>query len=229
MNEGKEMLQLVGVSMEYGSTPEKVRVLDAVDFSLERGERIVLMGPSGCGKTTLLHILGGLLKPTAGEVRWEGVPIDFRKKGMERRRGQLLGFIFQRPLLFPELNVEENVAFPGRILGPGEGLFRARELLDWVGLVHRRRAMPWELSGGEQQRVAIARALMGSPKFLLADEPTGSLDNVTGERVKELLLTLSQNHRIGLLLVTHNPGLAPIGDRIVQIVGENLEETREKI
>jgi ABC-type lipoprotein export system ATPase subunit len=189
--------------------------LDGLDFSISRGERVVVMGPSGCGKTTLLHVLGGLLQPTAGTVRWNGMPLPF--PGWRGKRSGFLGHVFQRPMLFPELTVEENVLFPQRILS-GEktaGLVRVRELLDSVGLGHRRTAMPWELSGGEQQRVAIARALMTRPRFLLADEPTGSLDRCAGDRVRDRLWELAAAQGTGLVVVTHNPRFIPIADRLL--------------
>jgi ABC-type lipoprotein export system ATPase subunit len=213
--------------MTYGNPSGEENILECMDFFIHRGERIALLGPSGCGKTTLLHILGGLLQPTEGTVLFCGVPLAAKGRDMARRRGQLFGFIFQRPLLFPELTAEENVAFPGKILGRRRSLFRARELLDSVGLAHRREAMPWELSGGEQQRVAIARALITGPKFLLADEPTGSLDSAAGERVWEQLFDLSHSHNTGLLLATHNPCLASHCDQIFRIRERKLEKMKE--
>jgi predicted ABC-type transport system involved in lysophospholipase L1 biosynthesis ATPase subunit len=203
-----------------------VPVLCSVDFSLSVGESCVLLGPSGCGKTTLVHLLGGLLRPSCGDIFWGSHRLWSAGRSVEnRRRGRWIGFVFQCHTLLPEMTVWENILFPSRVAGGRDfsaAAGRAEELLDRVGLLGRRRSFPRDLSGGEQQRVAIARALLCRPQFLLADEPTGSLDGISSASVRDLLFDLCGRDGSGLLIVTHDALFIPRADRTVTLEGGHL-------
>ncbi len=212
MSEAPPRIELVGVHREFGAgTAPKVRALDGVDTVLAPGEFVSVEGPSGCGKTTLLNVLGLIDVPTAGELRWDGVPVQ-RQSDAQRARLRLtsIGFIFQRFYLLPTLTALENVELPMRAarLGAGPRRSRATALLEEVGLSHRKDAFPHELSGGEEQRVAIARALANEPRLLLADEPTGELDRANTEVVLDLLVRIHATRPVSIVLVTHNPRVA---------------------
>lgn len=199
-----------------GTTIPAVR---GVNLTLHPGEFIAIVGPSGSGKSTLLHLIGGIDLPTRGEVRLFGRPTTaLSDPALSALRLRRIGFIFQRFFLLPMLTVEENLALPAleaRVAAPAR---RARidEVLAYVGLAPRRRHLPGQLSGGEMQRVAIARALMNHPALLLADEPTGELDQETGREIGALLARI---HREGtaVVLVTHNPELASLASHIYTI------------
>jgi lipoprotein-releasing system ATP-binding protein len=213
----------------------EVPVLKGLDLEVERGEFLSLVGASGCGKTTLLHLLGTLDRPDKGEILLEGRRIDTLTGGeRDRLRNEIFGFIFQFYHLLPELNVLENILMPEMIRssvfswwGKRRRLRReALRLIDLVGLGHRVKHKPSELSGGEMQRTAIARALMNQPQILLADEPTGNLDSTTGEGIVQLLHDLNRQEGLTIVMVTHNAELAASADRIVRmaegrIAGEN--------
>ncbi len=196
-----------------------VRALGPIDLVVDRGEHVTVVGPSGSGKSTLLNVLGLLDRPTAGTYRLDGVDVagldERRRTGI---RGQWLGFVFQSFHLLPHRSALENVALAGVYAGrPRRERERtAADLLDRVGLAHRRDALPSTLSGGERQRVAVARALAGSPRLLLCDEPTGALDSENTEMLLELLATL---HADGLTVVTitHDPHVAAQGSRCVTL------------
>lgn len=198
------VLSAVGVRKSYPSGDRRIEVLCGVDLRIAAGESVSIRGESGSGKSTLLNLLSGLDAPDAGEIRWDGAA------PAAGRRGRHLGMVFQSFYLIPELDALENVLMAGRMLGsPGaESRARARDLLERVGLGGRASHLPAQLSGGERQRVAVARALMNSPRLLLADEPTGNLDERTGEAVIDLLLGLSRETGTALVLVTHNPAHA---------------------
>ena len=198
------VLSAVGVRKSYPSGDRRIEVLCGVDLRIAAGESVSIRGESGSGKSTLLNLLSGLDAPDAGEIRWDGAA------PAAGRRGRYLGMVFQSFYLIPELDALENVLMAGRMLGsPGaESRARARDLLERVGLGGRASHLPAQLSGGERQRVAVARALMNSPRLLLADEPTGNLDERTGEAVIDLLLGLSRETGTALVLVTHNPAHA---------------------
>jgi len=198
-----------------------LEVLKGVNLSIEKGEFVAIVGPSGVGKSTLLHLLGALDRPTAGEVLYEDLDLGRLDDGqLARFRNQTVGFIFQFHHLLPEFTAVENVMMP--LLVGRRHRTQAREvaasLLREVGLEQRLEHRPAELSGGEQQRVAIARALAASPKVLLADEPTGNLDTKTGEAAYELLRRLNRERGLTLVMVTHNEGLARRSDRIVPML-----------
>lgn len=205
---------------------DKIPVLRGVDLDVHEGEFLSIIGSSGSGKTTLLHILGTLDRPTKGSVTWKGTRIDNQSaKAREQYRNNVVGFIFQFYHLLPEFSAVENVLLPQMIkLGPlgylrqrGRLVRRAKELLDRVGLSHRLKHRPRQLSGGEMQRVAIARAIMNEPEILLADEPTGNLDVETGQAVFELLQDLRREARLTLVLVTHDLMLAQRADRVFRL------------
>jgi len=198
------VLSAVGVRKSYPSGDRRIEVLCGVDLRVAAGESVSIRGESGSGKSTLLNLLSGLDAPDAGEIRWDG------SAPAAGTRARYLGMVFQSFYLIPELDAWQNVLMAGRMLGsPGaDSRARARDLLERVGLGDRASHLPAQLSGGERQRVAVARALMNSPRLLLADEPTGNLDERTGEAVIDLLLGLSRETGTALVLVTHNPAHA---------------------
>jgi lipoprotein-releasing system ATP-binding protein len=204
-----------------------VPVLQGVELSVNEGEFVSIIGPSGCGKTTLLHLLATLDRPDSGEICFEGHRIDFLPTaGRDILRNRYFGMVFQFYHLLPELNVLENVLTPAMI---GQGIFgylmnrranhhRAKEMLELVGLGHRLKHKPRELSGGEMQRTAIARALVARPRVLLADEPTGNLDKHTGEEIMQLLRRLNREQNLTIVMVTHDSTIAAQADRTVTLV-----------
>ena len=198
------VLSAVGVRKSYPSGDRRIEVLCGVDLRVAAGESVSIRGESGSGKSTLLNLLSGLDAPDAGEIRWDA------SAPSAGTRARYLGMVFQSFYLIPELDAWQNVLMAGRMLGsPGaDSRARARDLLERVGLGDRASHLPAQLSGGERQRVAVARALMNSPRLLLADEPTGNLDERTGEAVIDLLLGLSRETGTALVLVTHNPAHA---------------------
>ena len=194
-------------------------ILRGIDLRIERGQFAAIMGPSGSGKSTLLGLLAGLDNATSGRILLDGEDITgLSEDRMAEVRGRKIGFVFQSFQLIPTLTAEENVLLPAELAGAGpDAAGRARELLDRVGLSDRLDHYPVQLSGGEQQRVALARAFITRPPILLADEPTGNLDGVTGQHVLELLLELNRVEGATLILVTHDPGLAAHADRIITL------------
>lgn len=190
---------------------------------ITRGERVLITGPSGCGKTTLLNLLAGLLQPDAGAIRIDGVPVDeLTPAEADRFRGQRLGLVFQTFQLIPAVSVLDNLLLAaryGRKWTPDEAYQHAEDLLDQVGLRAKAAQSPRRLSIGEQQRVAIARALLNEPPVLLADEPTASLDMDNARRVLELLVQLSAAQQTTLVVVSHQPNLAPFFDRCLPADG----------
>ncbi|MGE4421354.1 MAG: ABC transporter ATP-binding protein [Pseudodesulfovibrio sp.] len=208
--------QLIDVSKEFDGPSEVVRVLRGVDLEIPRGESLAILGASGSGKTTLLHMLGTLDTVSSGKIYLNGV--DLGTLG-DRERAELrnkeIGFVFQFHHLLPEFSTLENVAMPAFIAGKGrsQGLRMAREALDMVGLAHRLEHKVTTLSGGERQRAAIARAILLRPKVLLADEPTGNLDEENGSRIGKLLTSLNNELGMTFIVVTHNPELAAMMHR----------------
>ncbi len=208
----QEILRLHQVSKWYESAPER-RILDRMDLSITEGERFAIVGPSGCGKSTLLNLLGTLDTPSEGEVLIGGVEVTgLREANLAALRAEMIGFIFQLHHLLPQCTVLENVlvatlALRKRI-GAGEATERARSLLDRVGLADKADRLPSQLSGGERQRVAVVRALINRPKLLLADEPTGALDEANAKNLIELLVELNQTENLALVVVTHDRDIA---------------------
>lgn len=212
------ILSAENLQKDYLLGTHKVRALDSVNFSIEQGEFVAIMGPSGSGKSTMLHLLGGLDKPSGGEVTLAGQPISLlsdRQATLVRRRN--VGFVFQFFNLLPMLTTEENILLPLIIDGKKPEVFRQRldNLLAMVGLTERRRHKPDQLSGGEQQRVALCRALITSPAVLLADEPTGNLDTKTGTAMMELLRHSGKALNQAIIMVTHDPRAASYADRVI--------------
>ncbi len=206
-----------------------VEVLKGVDLGIEKGEFVAIVGPSGVGKSTLLHLLGALDRPSAGEIFYEGVSLGQLDNGqLAGFRNQTIGFIFQFHHLLPEVTALENVMMPLLVARRKRSQAQdiAASLLREVGLESRLAHRPPELSGGEQQRVAIARALAVGPKVILADEPTGNLDTKTGDAAFELLRRLNRERGLTFVMVTHNEGLARRSDRIVAMLdGRIVEKT----
>ena len=202
---------LENVRKEYTIDASRVEALRGVTLKIPEGSVVAVTGKSGAGKSTLLHIIGTLDRPTSGKVVLNGVDVsDMDDHQLSRFRNQSLGFIFQMNNLLPEFTALENVMMPGIIAGHQRAAVRNRAtaLLGMVGLSLRANHRPSEMSGGEQQRVAIARALLMSPPLLVADEPTGNLDRKTSLAIQDLLLDLVRQHKLTLLLVTHDLGLA---------------------
>ena len=210
----------------FPSGDRTIEVLNGVDLHLDRGESVSIRGESGSGKTTLLSVLAGLEQPDSGDLLWSGEDaFAMSADVMARTRGGFIGLVFQAFYLIPELNAFENVLISRRMLGSLNRSFRdrARMLLDRVGLTERFNHLPPQLSGGERQRVALARALMNAPEVVLADEPTGNLDEATGNNVIDALIRLCQEDGVSLILVTHNQEHAARTDRQLLLHGGRLE------
>ena len=205
-----------------------VNILRGVNLSIAAGSTISIVGPSGAGKTTLLMALSGLEKPTSGSVRVAGVDLaDMKEDGLARFRRKHVGIVFQSFHLIPTMTALENVALPLEFAGTGNPAKEARVALEKTGLADRISHFPGELSGGEQQRVALARAFVANPSLLLADEPTGNLDQETGQMVMGLLFDLQREQGTTLDLVTHDEALAARCGRTVHMVDGRLERDSE--
>lgn len=214
------MLEATNVTKDLGSGAARVAALKGVSLSLNGGELTLLMGPSGSGKTTLLSILGCLLSPTEGTVRVCHQPTaGADPEELARLRRERIGFVFQSFHLFPTLSATDNVRLALDVRGEParDAKTRSREALAKVGLAHKTKAYPRELSGGEQQRVAIARAIVGNPSIILADEPTAALDGENGQAVMKLLADIARERGHAVLIVTHDPRLLPFADRVIHI------------
>ncbi len=223
-----KLLEVENIVKEYRLPGQKpIRVLDGVSFSVSPGEHVAIVGRSGAGKTTLLNILGGLDRPTSGDVSLGGEQL-FKGLGAARRRNRLrataIGFIFQSYHLMPELDIVENVLLPSMTgyANVPNARARAKELLSKVGLADRLDHLPAELSGGEQQRVALARALMCRPKLILADEPTGNLDRLTGAEIMRLLFEVNGDP-LSVVMVTHSTEAAAMCDRTLTLEKGKLQ------
>jgi putative ABC transport system ATP-binding protein len=214
------IIRLTRVSKTYGAGEQAAIALDGIDLEVTRGEFVSLMGPSGSGKTTLLNIVAGLDVPDSGQVLLDGVDLStLADHQLADLRLQKLGFVFQAFNLIPALTVEENVSWPLEFAGHSRAEVRRRvsEALGRAGVVGRARRYPGELSGGEQQRVAIARAIATGPSILLADEPTGNLDSLTGQKILDLLRGLNESESVTVVMVTHNVLAATYGDRTLEV------------
>ncbi len=207
------MIHASHITKSYESPAGAVTVLQDLELKIAAAETVAIVGPSGSGKTTLLNLLGALDRPTSGAITIDGVELGTLDAGAAARfRNRSIGFIFQLHYLLPQCSVLDNVLVPRLAGGWDEDAAttraRAESLLEQVGLEDRMTHRPWQLSGGEQLRAAIARSLINQPKLILADEPTGSLDPSTGERIADLLLRTNAAAQVALVVVTHNPGLA---------------------
>lgn len=209
-------LDVAGVSKEYPTPSEPLRILRDLSLSLSAGENVAVVGPSGSGKSTLLHILGTLDTATSGSVTLDGIdPFSLSDQELADYRNQNIGFIFQEHYLLPQLSVLENVLVPTLAKGnpTAEQIERAKELIERVGLADRQNHRPAEISGGERQRVAVARSLIMDPLLLLADEPTGSLDRNNASSVAELLIELQTTDQKMLVVVTHSSSISDLLQR----------------
>lgn len=219
------VLQAKNVARTYRQGDLSVNVLGDVSIDIRRGERVAIIGSSGSGKSTLLHVLGGLDTPNEGSVELAGQSVlGLSQAARGRLRNKHVGFVYQFHHLLPEFSATENVAMPLLIGGvkPNDAIEKAKHLLTRVGLGERLGHKPNELSGGERQRAAIARALVNSPDVVLADEPTGNLDEETASKVYELMLELNRELGTSFLIVTHDPKLAGRMDRIYKLSGGAL-------
>lgn len=214
------IITLSGITKVYRTNEIETVALDNVNLSVKKGEFLSIMGPSGCGKSTLLNVIGLLDRPTEGTIEINGTLIgSMGDKALSSFRNRNLGFVFQSFHLISSLNVMDNVELPLLYRtdnGDGDVRKRVREVLDRVGLSHRMRHMPSQLSGGQCQRVAIARAIVGDPEIILADEPTGNLDSKMGAEVMEILHSLNKEEGRTIVMVTHNEEQARQTDRIVR-------------
>jgi lipoprotein-releasing system ATP-binding protein len=221
------LLRACNLTKIYAGRVEEIVIFRNLNLEVVRGEMIAIVGASGAGKSTLLHLLGGLDRPTSGSIKM--AEFDLAKNAeldLARFRNRQIGFVFQFHHLLPEFSATENVMMPLLINGAAkrEARARARELLHRVGLEPRAEHRPGELSGGERQRVALARALACSPMLLLADEPTGNLDERTGEAVHLLVRQLQQEDRMTAIIVTHNERMAATCDRMLRLENGKLIE-----
>ncbi len=214
------MIEICDLEKTFATPGGTITVLQKINLKICAGERVAVVGTSGAGKTTLMHILGGLDQPTAGQILFEGKSLfSLRGGALDAFRNRTVGFVFQFHQLLPEFSALENVMMPlliGR-LKRIEAAHQATAVLKEVGLDHRLSHKPGALSGGEQQRVAIARALVCEPRLLLADEPTGNLDSRTSEEIMGLLNQLHRNRGLTMIIVTHNNQLAASLDRVLRI------------
>jgi putative ABC transport system ATP-binding protein len=207
----------------------EVQALKGVDLKIRKREFVAIMGPSGSGKSTLLNMIGVLDRPTTGSVRLDGMDIaKLDDVQLSRLRGRKIGFIFQFFNMYPTLTARENVELPMMILerGRAERVKKSMELMKLVGLEKRADHLPSQLSGGERQRVAICRALANDPPLLLADEPTGNLDSKTGDEIIAFLTGLVKEHKVTVVMVTHDPHLAKRAERVITMKDGKIMEDR---
>lgn len=220
MNKEQSFLIAEDIHKTFRIGTKEIPVLKGVSFAVEKGSWTALLGASGSGKTTLLDILGSISRPDQGTVRVDSIDYTtLSRNNLVKFRRQNIGFVFQAYHILPELNILENVMLPAMMDGmkKSEARLKAGRLLEKVGLAHRLNHRPGEMSGGEQQRCAIARALMNQPRLLLADEPTGNLDSVTGKGILDLFVQLRQETETTIIMVTHDRNVAALADRVVEL------------
>lgn len=209
------IIELKNVTKEYQAGDHVLKALDDINLEFEEGKFIVILGPSGAGKSTLLNLLGGLDTPTKGSIIVNGKDISkFNRNELSRYRAEVIGFVFQFYNLIPTLTVYENVAIVKEII---KNPMNFDEMIESVGLTHRKNQFPSQLSGGEQQRASIARALAKNPDILLCDEPTGALDSMTGVMVLKSLLLMSKTYHKTIIIVTHNQNIAKMADTVIHV------------
>ena len=213
------LYRLDNIKLNYNLNGNDIKVLKNINFEIKKNERVAIVGESGSGKTSLLMIMSGLENPTSGTIIFKN--LDFSKISEKKKteiRKKKIGLIFQQFYLIPNYTALENVMFPMQINNIGNEKKKADAILSDIGLADRKNNLPSELSGGEQQRVAIARAISFKPEIILADEPTGNLDEKNTKLVSNLLLNYSKKKKIGLILVTHNMNLAKKCDKIIKLI-----------
>ncbi|MFO1408745.1 MAG: ABC transporter ATP-binding protein [Steroidobacteraceae bacterium] len=220
MSAAPAIVRIRDLVKEYRRGTEAVRVLDGLTLEIERGDFVALMGPSGSGKSTLLNLIGGIDRPTSGELEVDGLRVDrLSDDSLARWRADHVGFVFQMYNLLPVLTAERNVELPLllRDMSGKERMERVTAALGLVGLSHRAKHRPRELSGGQEQRVGIARAIVTDPTLLLCDEPTGDLDRKSGDEILDLLSALNRDQGKTIIMVTHDPHAAERAHRVVQL------------
>ncbi len=218
----KDFVKLKNVTKIYQMGEVQIRAVDGIDFSIDKGEFVVVVGPSGAGKTTVLNILGGMDKASGGEVLVDGKDIaGYSQKQLTGYRRNDIGFVFQFYNLVPNLTALENVELALQI---SRNPLDAKTVIQEVGLGDRLNNFPAQLSGGEQQRVSIARALAKNPKLLLCDEPTGALDYQTGKAILKLLQDMCRERGMTVIVITHNSALTPMADRVIRIKNGKVSE-----
>ncbi|AXV19092.1 ABC transporter ATP-binding protein [Aeromonas veronii] len=221
------MLTLRNLCKSFDNGSERLPLFHHLDLALPAGEITLLLGQSGCGKSTLLNLIAGLIAPDEGEIWLGETRIDTRSPDERARlRGRHFGIVYQDFNLLPTLNVAENLALPLAINGLPPDEAKIDQLLHRLDMSHKRHAWPEQLSGGQRQRVALARALIHQPQWLLADEPTGSLDEHNAEQVMALMVAAVRGTGAGLLLVSHNPAYAELADRVLRLEGGQLIELK---
>lgn len=222
------ILEVSSLSKTFKSGSREVQVLEDISFSVDEGASVAVVGPSGSGKTTLLGLCAGLDRPSEGSITLNHIILDrLSEDEMAQVRNQYVGFVFQNFQLIQTLTALENVMIPLELRGVKDARKRSSELLERVGLAERMHHYPSQLSGGEQQRVAIARAFSNEPKILFADEPTGNLDEETGQSVEDLLFEINREKGTTLILVTHDLELAEKTEKIIQLKGGRIIDQRK--
>lgn len=217
-------IDLIDCSKIYQTGETEIIANDKISFSVDQGEFVIIVGPSGAGKSTTLNLLGGMDRPTSGEIIVDGAHLEnYSDRELTRYRREVIGFVFQFYNLVPNLTALENVELAAQLVDQPD---KAEDVLSAVGLSDRAGNFPAQLSGGEQQRVAIARALVKKPRLLLADEPTGALDYQTGREVLSLLHNACRVTGTTVLVITHNQALTPLADRVISIVDAKVREVR---
>ena len=217
-------VEMRDVDLSLGAGAARVHILRKISLTIAKGEAVGLVGPSGSGKSTLLMTMAGLERPDSGEIFVDGEPIHrMSEDRLARFRGRNIGIVFQSFQLIPTMTALENVATPLELAGARDAFTRAKAELDAVGLSQRMKHYPAQLSGGEQQRVALARALAPKPSLLIADEPTGNLDELTGKTIVDLLFSLPAERGATLALVTHDPSLAARCHRVIRMRSGTLD------
>ena len=223
-----ELLKVEHLTKEYGKGDIKVKALDDISFTVNKGEFVAIIGPSGSGKSTLLHLLGGVDRPTSGKVHIDNTDIyKLNETNLAIFRRRQIGLIYQFYNLIPVLDVEENITLPLLLDQRKVDREKFREVVQTLGLEKRLRHLPNELSGGQQQRVSIGRAMITNPSIILADEPTGNLDRKTGEEIIELLKISNKMYNQTLVVITHDESIALQADRIIAI--EDGRITRDEV
>lgn len=219
-------IDLKQVHLSLGQGAGRVHILKGIDLQIERGSAVGLIGPSGSGKSTLLMVMAGLERADTGDVTVAGQALQpLGEDDLAQFRGRNIGIIFQSFHLIPNMTALENVAVPLELAGEANAFEKAEKELTAVGLGHRLNHYPSQMSGGEQQRVAVARALVVEPAILIADEPTGNLDEATGKQIIELMFSAQKDRGMTLVLVTHDPNLADLCDRVIRVRSGEIEES----